>query len=1053
MKILEPQKDIRFPSLEKEIIGFWIDHKIFEKSLQRSKDFVFYDGPPFATGLPHFGHLVASTIKDTCCRYFALKGYKVNRQFGWDCHGVPIEMQAQTDLNLKSRKEILDYGIDKFNAHCRKKVTICMDDWKNYMERLGRWVDMDKPYRTLDLSYMDNIWGIFKKLWDKDLIYQDFQIMSYSCALSSTLSAMEASLNYQNVQDPSLTLKLPLKNQNHSMIEESLKDTSILVWTTTPWSLPSNVALAVLKDGQYLQIQVKDIQGQEQKYLILKERVSAYFEEYTVLNEYLGSDLEGLKYNPLYELEDFPEGVFSIYATDFVLKDTGTGVVHMAPSYGEDDFSLAKQRKLPLLDPLDQEGKFNHPKLSSLQGVFFKDADKIIIQELKKKGLVHDHKTFMHSYPYCYRSQTPLIYRANPSWFLRIQKIKEEFLKSNEEIHWVPEHMQQGRFKKMIESAPDWNIGRTRFWGTPLPLWKSKDGEYLCIGSAEELEKITQTKVTDLHAEHLKDIEYQGKTWVKEPYVFDCWFESGSMPTASIPGFWKDPKDMPTGDFICEGLDQTRGWFYTLNVLSTALFHKPAVKNIVVNGIVLASDGKKMSKSLKNYPDPMSTMDTLGSDSLRLAFLKSPASAGEEIRYSQESVEEATRKILLPLWNAYSFFSTYASLEDIDFPNSEEIFEKKTDPFSQKDPMDIWILSYFKKFSLDFHKNMEIYHLAPSVFATETFLENLNNWYIRRNRRRFWDGDKEAFLTLHEILLRFIQILSPLAPFLTDYLYQKLSPDDRRDESIHLTLFTKEAESSLEESKILYENEFVQRIVEQGRALRVKMGFKLRQPLSILKIGCFHSKDNEIIKSFFDTICQELNVKNIECVEPQTLSEPQLKMDFKKLGPIFGPRIQDLKKHLAVSSSWKSILEEQGMKFDDKWISLGEGLECIWNSQDADTLSHDQCVMRFSRHLSQELIEEGWMREIISQIQKTRKNLDFKVEDRIHLEIITEDTNLQKAIITFKDLLEGETLSELKVFSSLKEGTISQDKEIQNAPLEMTIDSVTLNIFMQLKLL
>lgn len=1012
MRVQRPDKSIHFSSLEKVVLDKWDRENTFQKSIDsrpKSKKYNFYDGPPFATGLPHFGHFVPSSIKDAFPRYFTMKGYRVERRFGWDCHGVPVELLIQKELGLNGRPEIEKLGIPKFNAACRESVLRYAGEWRNYMRRLGRWVDMDNEYRTMDKSFMESVWAVFKKLWDKGLVYEGRFVMSYSSALGSSLSNFEASLDYRDIQDPSVTLRARLKGEFSGL--------SLLVWTTTPWTLPANLAVAI--DGDATYCEVLDKKNQE-SVVLLESRIGAYFKdsECDVLRTFKGSELVGVSYEPFFEnfLDQAGPNAFKVYATQYVLHDTGTGAVHTAPAFGEDDFQCAKQNGLPIIDHLDVSGKYNSKNMPEVVGLDFKAGDKILLADLKKRGFVYKHETFVHSYPMCYRSGLPLMYRAVPSWFVDVEKIKAKLLASNEQINWTPDHIKHGRFGKWLENAREWNIARTRYWGNPIPIWKNDEtGETLCLGSVAELEKYAGRRIDDLHMEFIDDITIPSPTGrgtlKRVPFVFDCWFESGSMPYAErhwpFEGETEFSQSFPA-DFICEGIDQTRGWFYTLNVLSTALFEQPSFKNVVVNGLVLAEDGRKMSKSLKNYPDPMATLDEYGADSVRLCLLNSPATVAEEVRFSVESVKENTRRVLLPLWNAYSFFATYASLEN---------FDPETDQVTGRNELDQWIRLRMNEVLALVDASMTSYQIAKAVPSIVDFLDDLNNWYIRRNRRRFWEGDKEAFTTLFNILVQTSQILAPFAPFATEFFFEKLALTTKLKEtgSVHLSLLPEPRELLPAEKELLDRVELARRVVELGRNIRTVHKLKNRQPLAKITIGVVEQAASVKLETMRDFIAEELNVKHVEITrDPSSLARILVKPNFKVLGKKIGDKMKDLQSALAQLSAdeaqkalQKQTISALGLELTPDMVTVelqGTGHQLV--ATDAEL------VAALDPTLTEELKLEGLAREVVSLVQKARKSANFEVEDRILLEVKTTDVLFNTALDKNRSYLEEETLAQ-----------------------------------------
>ncbi|MEJ5273802.1 MAG: isoleucine--tRNA ligase, partial [Spirochaetota bacterium] len=684
---------VDFPELEEKILKFWQENKIFEKSLEIRKDsdaFVFYDGPPFATGLPHYGHFVPGLLKDIVPRYKTMKGYHVDRRWGWDCHGLPVENEMEKELNLSTKKDILAFGIDKFNEACRGIVLRYTSEWERIINRSGRWVDFKNSYKTMDPLYMESIWWVFKTLWDKGLIYEGFKILPYCPRCATPLSNFEVNQGYKDVKDPAITIKFRSKD------DENLY---YLAWTTTPWTLPSNLALAVGPEVEY--VEVLDHRSGE-RYILALARLEHYYknqDEYTIKKRFLGKDLEGKRYIPLFPyFKDIDNNAFKVVLADYVSIEDGTGIVHTAPGFGEDDYNTGLKYNLPVVSPVDENGEFTE-EVTDYKCMHVKKADPLIIEDLKKRNLLVKKETITHSYPHCWRCDSPLIYKSISTWFVKIEPIKQTMIESNQKINWVPDHIKDGRFGKWLEGARDWAISRNRFWGTPLPVWKCEDcGETLCIGSIGELEKLSGRKFNDIHKHFVDDVTFTcskcGGKMTRIPEVLDCWFESGSMPYAQEHYPFENKEKFLSrfpADFIAEGLDQTRGWFYTLTVLAAALFQKPAFKNCIVNGLVLDEHGKKMSKRLKNYPEPMYIMDKYGADALRLYLVNSAVIRAEELNFSENGVKEIVKNILLPLWNSYSFFVTYANIDKWNC--KEELIENPEKMKNFSNELDRWIIS------------------------------------------------------------------------------------------------------------------------------------------------------------------------------------------------------------------------------------------------------------------------------------------------------------------------------------------------------------------------
>ena len=769
---INPQTD--FAKMEESILEFWKKENIFYRSVAEKNDtnrYFFYDGPPFATGLPHYGHILAGTIKDVIPRYQTMLGKKVERRFGWDCHGLPVEFEAEKELGLKGKQDIEKMGVYKFNEYCRSIVLRYTEEWKKSVQRMGRWADLEKPYKTMDLDFMESIWWVFQTLWKKKLIYQGSKILAYSTRLHTPLSNFEVNLGYKDVQDPSIVVAFQ---------KSGTANEYFLAWTTTPWTIPSNLALSVNPKIRYAKVA-----SEGKLYYLAESLVSQYFKEnFEIKATMLGKELLGEKYNAVfpYFAKHSAQNAFQIFSGDFVSEESGTGIVHCAPMFGEDDFEIGKKHNLPEVLPLDDNGFFDET-VPDFQGLYFKDADKPIMAALKKAGFLFKQSTIVHSYPFCWRSDTPLIYRAIPSWFVAVTKFKETMLKNNQQVHWKPEHIKNGRMGKWLESAKDWSISRNRYWGTPIPVWICEScGNQECLGSQKELEEKTGKKINDLHSHFIDELTFpcpkcqkgnSQQTMRRTSEVLDCWFESGAMPYGQehypFENKEKFDKAFPA-DFISEGLDQTRGWFYTLIVLSNALFGKCAFKNIIVSGMILAEDGKKMSKSLKNYPDPNELIDKYGADAIRLYLLNCAAIKAEEYCFSETLLKETAKNYLIPLWNVLSFFSTYANID------KWQVQELKATT-QLENPLDIWIISKLHSLLKQVKKEMDDYDLNRAVQPFLVFIDQLTNWYIRRSRRRFWKAEQgedkqQAYLCLYEILSQLSKVLAPFIPFLADKIYQ-----------------------------------------------------------------------------------------------------------------------------------------------------------------------------------------------------------------------------------------------------------------------------------------
>ncbi|MDA3798249.1 MAG: isoleucine--tRNA ligase [Kiritimatiellae bacterium] len=1005
-----------FPSVEEESLDFWEKNNTFQKQLDKNRnneEFVFYDGPPFATGLPHYGHLLAGTIKDIIPRYQSMKGYYVDRRFGWDCHGLPIEALAQEALGLSGTAAIQEAGVDVFNEQCRSMVQTYVEEWRRTVTRMGRWVDFDNDYKTMDPTYMESIWWVFKQLWDQDRIYKAYRIMPYSWKLTTPLSNFEAGNNYKDVHDPAITVRFKI-------IDHPWGNAYFLAWTTTPWTLPSNLALCVGPDVDYVAVKDAKSEGDE-VYLMAKARVSAYYkneEDYVVVAEMKGSEIAGKTYEPLFPYFEGRENCFQILQDDFVTTEDGTGIVHMAPAYGEDDYRICSDVGIELVDPLDRECNFG-PLVPEYAGQFCKDADKAIIRRLKDEGKLIHQNTIKHSYPFCDRTDTPLVYRAIEAWYVRVTDLRDELVENNEQIHWVPANVGEKRFGNWLKNANDWNISRNRFWGSCIPIWINEEDseDMICVGSVEELEELSGVKVYDLHKHFVDEIliKKDDKTYRRTPEVLDCWFESGSMPYAQCHYPFENKetfeKHFP-GDFIAEGLDQTRGWFYTLTVLSTALFKRPAFKNVVVNGLILAEDGKKMSKRLKNYPDPTELINSYGADAIRLYMINSPVVRAEELKFSEDGVKHLMRDILIPLWNSYSFLVTYANIDNWEADSGV--------PKKPTNVLDLWIRSSLETLIEDVSDAMDNYELQRAVRPFVSFIDNLTNWYIRRSRRRFWksqdDGDKQqAYATLHYVLLQLSKIAAPFIPMISESIYQNLKTDDM-PESVHLCDFPSTNE---DEKDVILEKQMalVMTIVKMGRLLRTDNNLKVRQPLATIHAVTKDKESLEHIETLQDIIKDELNVKAVITSDDEgALADYQAKAAFKNLGPKLGPKVKFAAKKIAkLSSEDVAIIVNGGsvdITIEDTTIALDSNDVIVERvpKEGLVVAAEGDVLVAIETQLTPELIQEGLGRELVNKIQNMRKTAEYEVTQRINTDIVGND-EIKEAIEFFNDYIKSETLT------------------------------------------
>ena len=1010
-----------FPKIEEATLRFWKENNVFNKSVSNRKgspEFIFYDGPPFATGLPHYGHLLAGTIKDVIPRYQTMRGKYCERTFGWDCHGLPVEYEMEKQLKLSGKREIEDYGVDKFNEACRGIVLRYTSEWETIVRRMGRWVDFKNGYRTMDLNYMESIWNIFKRLWDMGLIYEGYKILPYCARCCTPLSNFEANQGYMEVTDPAITIRFKLKEQ---------ENTYILAWTTTPWTLPSNTALATGPAVDY--VKVKD---GDDFYIIAKARLAAYYgkELPEIVQEFKGSDLAGLRYEPLfpYFANLAEEGAFRVINAEYVSTEDGTGIVHIAPGFGEEDAAAGKANNIPAVCPIDAECKFTKD-VPDYEGRFVKDVDKDIMQRLKEEGKLVHRGTIKHNYPHCWRDDSPLIYKAVSTWFVKIDPIKEKMLKANSQMSWVPGHLKEGRFGKWLENARDWAISRNRYWGCPLPIWRNEEtGEAICVGSVAELEELTGEKITDIHKHFVDKLEIRSKSGAilkRVPEVLDCWFESGSMPYAQKHYPFEDKEHFESvfpADFIAEGLDQTRGWFYTLVVLASALFDKPPARNVVVNGLILAENGQKMSKRLKNYPDPMDVVNQYGADALRLFLLESQVVRAEDLKFSEDGIKEVMRSVMLPIWNSFNFFMTYANLDNWQPPKGEP-----QAPANCSNALDRWILSSMEDMIAEVRSAMDEYQLQRAAKRFEAFVEDLTNWYIRLSRRRFWksenDTDKaEAYATLYFVLITFAKTAAPFIPYLTEEIYRSLR-NDEMPESVHLCDFP-ETGAFQRDPSLERQMELARQTVSLGRFLRTQRSLKVRQPLARAIVVSIDPENRELLKKSEALIAEELNVRAVELLErEEELVHLSAKANFKKLGGKLGPKMK-LAASLITQLSSSDIADILSGKAYHLTVDAETAVDL--NAEDIVVVRDEKpgiCVaagdgvtVALDTALDEALIQEGFAREVVSKIQNMRKEADMEVADHIKVTIACDD-EIAAAVKAFNDYICNETLTDAIVLA------------------------------------
>ena len=1004
-----------FTKLCNEVANLWQENNVFEKSLKQSKDeVVFYDGPPFPTGSPHHGTIFVSVLKDSLARYFTMRGNNVPRRWGWDCHGLPIENSVEKELGLKNKSEIeTKFSVAEFNEKCREYVSHCNDSWETYINKIGRWVDYENSYKTLDTNYMESVLWVFKTCYDKGLIYKDYRVTPYCwhCETSLSISDTRESDSMRPKQDPELTVKFKAEEKIDG------KETYFLAWTTTPWTLPSNLFLAVGKDYDYVAFEYEN-----EVYIMSESRLNEYKKEFgkdvNVVKRLKGSELVGKRYQPLFNYfkEMANDGYYQVLSADFVTLDDGVGIVHVAPAFGEDDYWLAKSYGFSVCNPVDSKGCFTD-EVTDFKGRNVLEANPDVIKLLKSENKVIRHATINHNYPHCWRCREPLIYRADDAWYFAVEKVKPELLEQNQKINWVPGHLKNGRFGKWLEGARDWNISRSRYWGTPLPVWECQNikcSHLTVLGSVAEIEKYSDKKITDLHKEHLDEVEFEcqecGSKMKRVPEVLDCWFESASMPYGQCHYPFENKEWFDShfpADFIVEYPAQLRGWFYYLHVLSVSLFKQPVFKNCLVHGTLLAEDGTKLSKSKKNYTDPMKLIDNYGADALRIYLLSSPAAVMSDMQFSDKGVENCIKNVLLPLWNAYSFFTTYANIDN--FKGDPNLVPEPTNELDQ------WILASLYKMEKEVSNSFETYYLNRSLSPVLDFISDLTNWYIRRSRERFWQSgfseDKNhAYDTLYYALVSMVKILAPSTPFVADEIYRNLTGE----ESVHLAKWP-DVPESFNNTELVDQVALTRKISALGLALRHHKKLKVRQPLQTLHIALPHGMENHLKPSQLQLIKNELNIKEVEFLDnPSEFATLRAVPNARVLGPKFGRDMQHIIKaaregNVKVNDNDSSVIvfnDTSEWKLDKTDINIGyQGREGV------DVTSEDGILVGLDVELTPELLEEGVVNELNRKLQNMRKENGYNVTDRIKLNIngsLSED---------WKSKLANSVLAELTILS------------------------------------
>lgn len=1057
LKVVRVPENIDFPKEEENILKYWKEIDAFQSCLKQSRNkprYSFYDGPPFATGLPHYGHILAGTIKDVVTRYAHQQGYHVERRFGWDCHGLPVEFEIDKTLGIKGPEDVEKMGIKNYNAECRNIVMKYAGDWEDIITRMGRWIDFKNDYKTLYPWFMESIWWVFKELYNKGMVYQGVKVMPFSTACSTPLSNFESGQNYKDVVDPAVVVSFP-----------TAEGFSLLAWTTTPWTLPSNLALCVNPKLMYVKVKEK-LTGtcyvlQESRFPVIFKNV----DDFEILDKFNGEKLKGIKYTPIF---DYFVGrcakAYQVLVDSYVTDDSGTGIVHQAPYFGEDDFRVCLAAGLITRDqdticPVDPSGRFTAPVMDFV-GQHVKDADKNIIANLKARNRLVQLGQVKHSYPFCWRSETPLIYKAVPSWFVRVEQISQDLLKSCEETYWVPEYVKEKRFRNWLKDARDWAISRNRYWGTPIPLWVSQDRqEVVCIGSIAELEALTGTLVKDLHRESIDHLEIPSARPGQPPLkrvseVFDCWFESGSMPYAQNHYPFENKKefeDIFPANFIAEGIDQTRGWFYTLIVLSTALFKKPPFKNLIANGLVLAGDGQKMSKRKKNYPDPLEVVKKYGADSLRLYLVNSPVVKAENLRFKEEGVRDVIKDVFLPWYNAFRFL-----MQNVErIVQEDKIDYKFNEKAVRENVMDKWITSFTQSLINFVKKEMAAYRLYTVVPRLTKFIDHLTNWYVRMNRKRLKgeNGVKDcqvALDTLFGVLFDMVRVMAPFTPFLTEFMYKTLRQllTGTTLESVHFNMIP-DPKMDLIDTDIERAVQRMQTVIELGRVLRDRKTIPIKYPLPEMTVIHQDTTYLDDVKALEKYVLEEMNIKKLNLTNDKEKYGIKLRAepDHKSLGA-------RLKGHFkAVTQELKNLTNEQCEKLiADGFVELvGQRIEVsevriIFQAEGNDNYeahSDNDVLILLNVTPDQDMLDEGFSREIINRVQKLRKKAHLVPTDEVNVYYsVNKSSDILRIIDSHRDFIESTVKAPLIPFEEIKPSLpviIEETQELKGSQLKLVI--------------
>ena len=1033
------ESNLNFVKREKKIIEFWKQNNIFQKSIDErdgSELFTFYDGPPTANGKPHIGHVLTRAIKDLIPRYKTMKGYKVLRKAGWDTHGLPVELEIEKALGINGKPEIEEYGMEPFIEKCKASVWTYKEIWEDMSEKVGFWADMENPYITYDNKYIESEWWALKKIWEKDLLYKGYKIIPYCPRCGTSLSSHEVAQGYKDVKDTSIYVKFAVKG---------IENTFFVAWTTTPWTLPSNAGLTVGGNLGYIKVKYND------EYLILaSELAKTLLDDYEIVEEYKGSDLEYMEYEPLYNFGTFKEKGFFVCLGDFVTLSDGTGIVHTAPAFGEDDAKVGKEYKLPFIQYVNAQGLMTE-ETKFLAGKFVKDADKLVMDDLEKRGLLFKKLEFEHSYPFCWRCDTPLIYYARNSWFIEMTKMKDELLKNNSKINWIPQTIGENRFGNFLKNVVDWSISRERYWGTPLPIWECECGHKHAIGSIEELKQMSKNcpKDIELHKPYIDEVFITcpkcGSDMKRVSEVIDCWFDSGSMPFAQ----WHYPfeneemfnKNFPA-DFISEAVDQTRGWFYTLLAISTLLFDSEPFKNVIVLGLVQDKNGIKMSKHKGNVVDPMDAINKFGSDAIRWYFYTASA-PWLPSRFYEAAVSEGQRKFMGTFWNTYAFYILYADIDKFN-PTKYKL------EYNKLSLMDKWVLSLLNTLIKEVDSNLNEYKITEAGRSMQKFVDELSNWYIRRSRERFWQSEENqdkinAYMTLYTVLTELAKLSAPFIPFMTEDIYQNLVLSIEKDakESIHLCEYPKHNKKYINSNVEKYMSDVLE-VVVLGRSIRNSANLKNRQPLSKIYV----TGKTKLPDEYTTILLEELNIKNIEYInDASAFIDYKLKPQLKTLGPKYGKLIPQIYKVLGTvdgSKVMKAFKNGENITFDidgtEVILSSDDVISEIIQKQGYVSLSDSEITVVIDTNLDEQLVEEGFVREVISKIQTMRKEAGFEVMDNVEISILEND-RVEALVKKNWEFISAETLS-LKLYNENIDGEYEKTWNINGETTKIIVKKI-----------